>query len=391
MKNIGFDISKVLSNSRNLFVPSLVISISLIYFFSISEFSDVTYKFMHNAFMVFVGVSLLLSLYLKVGCSFVSTSIIYIGYIVINNLRYVYGEDYIFSSGYNIWTMLLIPNIFASCFFYIKKVNISKWSWIFVFLFIETYVIEQLSRDVINTDCVYFYKHIGAMNYLAFAISLICIFILLNIYIAKGEILISSIMFSSVLVMLGVYCSDNLTAYSLFFLGAVLIQCLGTIYYVMYVANKSEELGIYNYHMYYNEAEKKYPLKYSVIVLCIDEYERILKRFGKSKMIQLKKMFFNKIRETDKDVRIYNYKADSLILTFTSLNINEGFSRAEEIRRAVAKSIFVFNETNHLQLTVSLCISEKKRSDSDAKQVLQRAEEGIKKACKFTHNITVKA
>jgi hypothetical protein len=57
----------------------------------------------------------------------------------------------------------------------------------------------------------------------------------------------------------------------------------------------------------------------------------------------------------------------------------------------LAKSIFVFNENNHLQLTVSQCVSEKKRSDFGAQTVLSRAEKTLKKACKFTRNITVKA
>jgi hypothetical protein len=63
----------------------------------------------------------------------------------------------------------------------------------------------------------------------------------------------------------------------------------------------------------------------------------------------------------------------------------------EEIRRAIATSIFIFNENNHLQLTISQGVSEKKRSDINTEVVLQRAEVALKKACKFTRNITVKA
>jgi GGDEF domain-containing protein len=74
-----------------------------------------------------------------------------------------------------------------------------------------------------------------------------------------------------------------------------------------------------------------------------------------------------------------------------NMNATECFEQAEDIKRALAKSIFVFNENNHLQLTVSQSVSEKKRSDADARAVLQRAEESLQAACKFTHNITVKA
>ena len=90
-------------------------------------------------------------------------------------------------------------------------------------------------------------------------------------------------------------------------------------------------------------------------------------------------------------MKIYNYKPNSLILSFVNLNANDSFNQIEEIRRSIAKSIFVFNEANHLQLSASLCVSEKKRSDTDSNDVLIRAEEGLKKACKFTHNITIKS
>ena len=78
-------------------------------------------------------------------------------------------------------------------------------------------------------------------------------------------------------------------------------------------------------------------------------------------------------------------------MVFKNANAVDSFDRADEIRRQLVKSIFVFNENNHLQLTVSQCISEKRRSDNDATTVLLRAETSLKNACKFTRNITIKA
>jgi GGDEF domain-containing protein len=102
-------------------------------------------------------------------------------------------------------------------------------------------------------------------------------------------------------------------------------------------------------------------------------------------------MFLARIKKVKPNVLIYNYKPDALILAFKNYNVSECFDFAEDIRRLIAKSVFVFNENNHLQLTVSQCVSEKKRSDAGAAMVLERAEENLKKACKFTHNITVRA
>ena len=163
------------------------------------------------------------------------------------------------------------------------------------------------------------------------------------------------------------------------------------VVYVYYNNVNNEDLDVANYYSYCKDAEKKYPLKYSVSLMYIDEYERILKRFGYSKIIMLKKMFFKRIKEINPDVLLYNYKADSLIVVFKNANVTESFERADEIRRMLVKSIFVFNENNNLQLTVSQCISEKKRSDNDVTTVLNRAENSLKNACKFTRNITINA
>ena len=78
MKNIGLDVSKIISNSRNLLMPSLIVGGALIYFFSITEFSDDIYKIIHNIFIMSVISTLIVSLYLKVGVTFVCTSITYI-------------------------------------------------------------------------------------------------------------------------------------------------------------------------------------------------------------------------------------------------------------------------------------------------------------------------
>ena len=105
----------------------------------------------------------------------------------------------------------------------------------------------------------------------------------------------------------------------------------------------------------------------------------------------LKKMFLTRIHRVRPSVLVYNYKADALILVFKNINAAEGFDIAEDVRRTIAKSIFVFNENNRVQLTVSQCISEFRRSDAGGIGVLHRTEENLKKACKFTRNITVKA
>ena len=391
MLKLCFNPQKILKFSKGFLLPMSVFGIFLVYFFSVSEFSEKTYHLLHILFLCCLAITLLGTAFLKITSIFISTSIIYICYLIINSMRYAYGEDYMFSAGYNIWSILVWPNLFFAYILFQKKMQYKRWSWFYIALFAQTALIEKLQSSALNTDSFYFYKHVGMLNYPALVLSVIFLFYLLIEQMSKGKILNAAALFSSAAVFCGLYFSDNLFAFILFFLAAVTIELVSALYYAYYNYYRDEEVDIANTKQFFKEANKKYPLKYSIVLMYIDEYENLLKRFGIKKMFALKKMFVNRIHKVKPTALIYNYKADSLVLAFKNANTSESFEDAENIRRLLAKSIFVFNENNHLQLTVSQCVSEKKRSDFGAQTVLSRAEKTLKKACKFTRNITVKA
>lgn len=391
MLKLGFKPEKIFIFSRNALLPIFLTGAFFVYFFTISEFSESAYHTIHSLFIMTALLSLIIAAGFKLLSVLTVVSAIYTGFIVITSQRYMYGEDYIFSAGYNIWSLLFIPNLLIADIMFQGQKNNKYWSWFYVFLFSETALIEKLQNPNIDADSYYFYKHIGGVNYPTLYISSICLIVLLCRYIKNGKMLGAGVLFSSVLVLASLFVSDNTFAFNLFFLAAVLVCFVTMLSYLNYIRYKDEELNVAGFQAYIHETEKKFPLKYSVSLLYIDDYERLLKRFGKSKMVLLKKMFISRIKQVNEDVLVYNYSNDALILVFANKNTSESFEQAEEIRRALVKSIFVFNENNHLQLTVSQCISEKKRRDIDAQAVLTRIEENLQKACKFTRNITIKA
>lgn len=388
---LGFEPEKVLLYSKTMLLPIIVIGAFLIYFFSISEFSEETYHSVHTMFITISAITFVFAILRQIPSMAMSVAVVFISYIIINSTRYTYGEDYMFSAGYNIWVIVALPNILLANLLFTQNKPYKYWSGFFIFLFAQTAIIEKLQNQSIDADSYFFYKHIGMLNYPALGTAIICLTTLLVHQIMKGKILNSAGLFISVAVISGLYFSDNLFAFSLFFLAAVLIALLSSVYYAYYILYKDEELNIANVKSFFKDAERKYPLKYSISLMYMDEYNRLVKRFGKTKALILKKMFLAQIRKANRKVKIYNYRSDALILAFLNANSAETFNEAENIRRILAKSIFIFNENNHLQLTVSQCVSEKKRSDADAKTVLSRAEDNLRKACKFTHNITVKA
>lgn len=388
---LGFEPEKIFTYNKNSLLPASVMGVFLVYFFSRAEFSEQNFQ---NLQFLLVSTSVLTVILLgclRVLSAVMSVSVILISYFLITFVRREYGEDYIFSAGYNIWSIMLFPNLLVAFLLFLKKKSHQKWSWFYIFLFSQTFIIEKLQNQSITADSYYFYKHIGMLNYPAFYIALFCMLFLLIVYVNKGGILCAASLFSSISVFIGIFLSGSFLAFNFFFFSAVMIELLTSLYYTRYVYYKDEELGIANYQSYLKDAQKKYPLKYSIALMYIDEYGRLLKRYGYNKTLLLKKMFIARIKDTNEDILIYNYKDDALIFAFMNANAIESFEKAEEIRRTIAKSIFIFNENNHLQLTVSQCVSEKKRSDADAATVLLRAEESLIKACKFTRNITIKS
>ena len=366
--------------------------ISLIYFFSVSDMPEETYGSIHMCFIVSSIIAFSVAVAFKIPSIATTVFVTTVSYIVINNIRNVYGEDYVFSAGYNIWCLLLFPNLLISYFIYIKDRPYHIWNLFFIIILIETAFVEQLQKQQIDADSYFFYKHIGMFNYPAISIALICILILVIQHILNGKIMSASVLTATISIFIGIFLSDNLLAYSLFFCVSSCICLITSVYYAYYKANRDEQLNIENTSAFIRASKNKYPMKYSLSLLYIDEYERILKRFGENKTVALKKMLIKKIRQTTAKAMIYSYKSDAVILAFKNMNATETFEIADEIRRTLAKSIFIYDENNNLQLTVSQCISEKKRSDGeDASNVLLRAETNLQKACQFTRNITIKA
>lgn len=360
----------------------------LLYYFSIVNYSSDKTIYIHNIYIFISIICLILFSLLKLYRFVISTIVIFVSYFVISNLRYTYGEDYIYSSGYNIWSALILPNLLLSFIIFSKKKMYKYWSLFFVFLLVQTAYIEKLQNHSISTDSYYFYQHIGALNYPAFYISLFCLIILFVRYIYCGKILSSLMFFVSSSVFIGLFYSENAYAFSLFFLLSSLLMLIGVLYYLSYLRYRDEELDMPNYYCFYKDLNKESCLRYSISVLYIDGYDKIYNFLGKRSILLLKKMIVKHIILFNPDVEIYKYKVNSFILVYKNSNLNDCFERSDIIKRQLAKTEFIFNKTKNIKLTVSQCVAEKKRSDLDADAVLVRADKRLQKVCEFYYNTT---
>ena len=136
----------------------------------------------------------------------------------------------------------------------------------------------------------------------------------------------------------------------------------------------------------------KFPLKYSVSLLRIDNFHNLHKAFGKRGRNKLLRMISNRINQTNTDAHIYRYSEDELILIFKNINKTNALEQTEQIRRAVASADFMLpRHKKAIKLTISGCISEKKRSDAGILEVINRARENLQKATTFSCNIISQA
>ncbi len=114
--------------------------------------------------------------------------------------------------------------------------------------------------------------------------------------------------------------------------------------------------------------------------------------FGRRGINALTRMITMRLQDTETENPIYRYSEDEFVIIFKNEDKKESFERLENIRRAVASAEFMLGKRQKgLKLTVSCCVSEKKRSDDNSIEVLIRSRKALQKAYQFTQNVTSKA
>lgn len=183
----------------------------------------------------------------------------------------------------------------------------------------------------------------------------------------------------------------DFAAVAIFIFTAALILLVINVQNYTYTFFRDELTGVYGRRTYYRHAASKFPLKYSLGVICIDDYPKLLKVFGVRKVENLTRMIVSKIMAANTGADIYRYNDDEFILVFNNEDKKQSYEYLEAIRRSIAGSEFVLSPHQIVKVTISAGVSEKKRSDADAEVVLTRTREVLQKAYKFTQNLTSKA
>lgn len=214
-----------------------------------------------------------------------------------------------------------------------------------------------------------------------------CYMIYVSIFPSKDNY---SEFFAFLALGLGVFNKESYFALSIYFALSAIILFSGIVYSYIYAYFRDTLTGVYSNNTFMRKA-LNFPLKYSLGIICIDDYTKLVKVFPPLQLEKLVKMIVNRIEELSSDADIYRYHDDEFILIFKNEDKKKCFEYLENIRRAIAGAEFVLNAKRTVKITISAGVSEKKRSDADFDVVLTRTRDAVQRTYKFTQNMTTMA
>lgn len=375
---------------KNSLLPALIFACALLSYFIYGEISLLARNNLHYLFWLccLSCIAVLIFFNRRKPLFFTLTSVL--SYMLINWLKRRYSLDYMSTESYINLCFFAPLNL---CLFYFlpQQKLFSKGTFgLLLLIFSEIALGEYLTNKGLF---ITFNSQVDGINLNSLSVLLFLSFLTAAFFKCSlsGYIEDTALFFSALNIFAGFYYSASSTALSLFFAAAALTSVLGLIKNIRYAFERDFLTGLSSRHAYLKESAK-FPLKYSLAIICLDNYAHIYKAFGHTKSQNLIKMLANRLTELEPDNPLYRYSTDEFLLIFKNDNLKQSFEKLDKIRREIAASEFMFSpKQKGIKLTISGCVSEKKRSDSNSTEVLLRARKTLQKTYEFTQNLVSKA
>ena len=389
MKKLA-QLEKILPLIGNMLLPAFLFAVALLSFYFCGDYSSGTTIFLHIGFYLLNFGGFLALLYFNRAKPAFLMLILVISYTLINLFKHQAPETYIGSAAY-ISLCSLIPINLLFFYFWPRRPLFAKINvWFLLGIFAQYALAEHLARSNIGLG-FFLFSAPSSLNIFAAGMFLIVLGIILVNAIRSGSITDYNFFFSFLSLMLSFCYSDTASGLSVFSFCAVLCLLSALAQNLYNETYKDTLTGLDSRNSFMIHA-KNLPLKYSIGIVSIDDYDKLGTNFGRRIRNILTKLIAEKIIELEKDEAVYRYADDEFVIVYKSLDKKEGFERLETIRRAVASAQFQFSPRRKaIKLTVSASISEKKRSDANSFEVLVRADKALQKTRAFSHNVTSKA
>lgn len=383
-------LEKILPSVKNIFIPALIFMVAAFGFFSQEQFERSSSMTLHCLFYL-----------TALGCFFtllfynISKPIFFIlctvfCYILVNFLKIKFGDAYIPSAAYQNLCLLAPVNFIVFYFFPDRPLLKIHNVYILLALFAEYALSEYLSRNSVIFNLEYNPElPLSGAALLLFIAMLACGFIKSTL---TGSIMDYALFFAELNLALGFYFSNSATALSLFFFCAMISIAIALGLDIYRRTYKDALTGLDSRNSYIIQS-KNFPLKYSIGIISIDNYENIGRSFGRRAQQNITRLIAAKIiKLSSPEENIYHYSNDEFVIIYKNLDKNETFEKLETIRRAIASASFEYSARRMpIKITISGAVSEKKRSDANSFEVLVRAHKVLEKTRAFSHNVTSKS
>lgn len=391
MNQLSANVERIFPLIKNILIPAILFGTALICFYAFGQISASSLTFLHMAFYTTSFISFMILLYFNQRRPAFYILLLVLSYVLINYLKNSFGTDYATTPYYINLCFFLPLNLLAFYFIPPTRLLIRMNVFLLLALFAQFSVGELLGHLDFRINLSLFDGHFGNISILGFILFIITLTLFFIRASQNGTILSYAMFFCSLNLLFAMLYSDSPTALTIFYSCAALTLMLAIIHDLYYNTYKDLLTGLPGRYSYVINSAS-FPLKYSIGLVCIDDYAQLLNVFGRNDRNTLVRMITAKIIDEEGSENLYRYNDDEFLLIFKNENKNEGFEHLEKIRRAIASAEFILNNRKKpIKLTVSTCVSEKKRSDANSMEVLYRIRKTLQKTNDFSHNISSKA
>ena len=376
-------LEKYLPLIGHMLVPAILFAAGLFCFLLQDGFNFDTAQIFHWGFYIISFISLIILLNFNRGRPLFFMMVIFLSYLLLNYLKNRFGADFKTTVWYQNLNVLTPINLIIFYGYFVRRFFGRPSLFILLALSVEYTLGEFLGRQGYNLS--FYWQGYNITSLLFFCVLGIWAFI--N-SVKQGKLFDYSVLFAGISLGMGFYFSETASGVSLFFFISQLIMAIYLIYTLTYCYFYDELTGVYSRNSYLIQS-KHFPLKYSLTIVSIDNYDKLSSVIGASNLNTITMMLSSIIEDMVGEDSIYRYSNDEFIIIYKKLDKKEAFTKAEEIRRAIAGINFEYSPGKKpLKLTVSCSVAEKKRSDSGAVEVLMRADKAMRQTLRFSHNVT---
>ena len=367
----------------NMLFSAIVFAVGLFYFLLNDDISFERCTFFHWGFYSLAVLSLIIMLNFNRGKSLFLVVINIVSYVLLNYFKNLYGPLLQQSSWFQILNILFPLNILLFYLWQTTKFISSRSLMMLIVILAQYSVVELFVPSETGLNLTFYNINVFAIA----GYSIIIIWALVK-SIKTGSLFDYTVLYSSISTCIGFYCSSTPQGLSLFFFLSMLMLTAYLIYTLIYNHFYDELTGFYSRNSYLIQS-KHFPLKYSLGIVSIDNYDKLRLTFGRAKQEIITSLIAEMIQEQAQEETIFRYAPDQFIVLYKKLDKKETVSHIDNIRRNIAGASFTWSDSQKpLKLTVSCSVAEKKRSDTSAVEVLMRADKAMRKTLKFSHNVT---